>query len=149
MTKVHATKVHMLVRRDVFRASKIMQERVFANPKIEIQWNTEVREVLGVDEGRVTGLRLENNKTKEMFEQKTDGLFLAMGHTPNTELFVDWLDLDDNKYLITAADSTATKVPGVFACGDCQDSVYRQAVTAAGTGCMAAIEAERFLEAQD
>lgn len=143
----HASQVHMLVRRDVFRASKIMQERVFANPKIEVQWNTEVREVLGVDEGHVTGLRLENNKTGEIFEQKTDGLFLAMGHTPNTELFVDSLDLDDNKYLITAADSTATKIPGVFACGDCQDSVYRQAVTAAGTGCMAAIEAERFLEA--
>ncbi len=144
----HAAKVHMLVRRDVFRASKIMQDRVFANPKIEVQWNTEVRDVLGVDEGRVTGLLLENNKTGETFEQKTDGLFLAMGHTPNTELFVDWLDVDANQYLITAPDSTATKVPGVFACGDCQDSVYRQAVTAAGTGCMAAIEAERFLEAQ-
>jgi thioredoxin reductase (NADPH) len=144
----HASKVHMMVRRDVFRASKIMQERVFANPKIEVQWNTEVRDVLGVDDGRVTGLMIENNKTNETFEQQPDGLYVAMGHTPNTELFTDWLDLDENRYLLTAADSTATKVPGVFACGDCQDSVYRQAVTAAGTGCMAAIEAERFLEGQ-
>ncbi len=144
----HAAKVHMLVRRDRFRASKIMQERVFANPKIEVQWNTEVVEVLGVDEGRVTGLRLRRNDTGEIFEQPTDGLFLAIGHTPNTEPFRGQLDMDAKGYIVTEPGRTATSVPGVFACGDVQDPVYRQAVTAAGSGCMAAIEAERFLESE-
>ena len=140
-----ATKVHMLVRRDQLRASKIMQQRAFDNPKIDIQWNTDVRDVYDVSEGKVTGLRLYDNKTDREFDQATGGLFLAIGHTPNTALFRDWLDLDDSGYIITKPDSSATQIPGVFACGDCQDHVYRQAVTAAGTGCMAALEAERFL----
>ena len=144
----HASKVHMLVRRDEFRASKIMAQRALDNPKIEVQWNTSVVEVLGVDEGKVTGLKLINNKTNETFEQATDGLFLAIGHTPNTELFENQLERDETGYLITKPDSTATNVEGVYACGDCQDSVWRQAITAAGTGCMAALEAERWLEAQ-
>jgi thioredoxin reductase (NADPH) len=144
----HAAKVHMLVRRDELRASKIMQERVLQNPKIEMQWNTSVVDVLGRDEGKVTALQLKNNTNGEIFEQATDGLFLAIGHTPNTQIFKGALDMDEVGYIITAPDSTATNVPGVFAAGDCQDSVYRQAVTAAGSGCMAAIEAERWLESQ-
>jgi len=142
----HADKVHMLVRRDQLRASKIMQQRVFDNPKIEIQWNTQVRDVYDVEQGKVTGLRLWNNKDEHEFDQETDGLFLAIGHTPNTGLFEGVLDMDEKGYLITKPDRTATNLPGVFACGDCQDSYYRQAVTAAGTGCAAALEAERFLE---
>ncbi|MFQ5507204.1 MAG: NAD(P)/FAD-dependent oxidoreductase, partial [Planctomycetota bacterium] len=144
----HASKVHMLVRRDEFRASKIMQARVKENPKIEVQWNTEVRDVFDVAEGKVTGLRLVNNRTGEEFDQATDGFFLAIGHTPNTGIFCGVLDMDAKGYIRTAPDSTRTSVEGVFAAGDCQDSVYRQAVTAAGTGCMAALEAERFLESQ-
>ncbi|MEZ5988232.1 MAG: thioredoxin-disulfide reductase [Planctomycetota bacterium] len=143
----HASKVHLLVRRDQLRASKIMQDRVLQNPKIAVQWNTEVERVLDVEAGKVTGLVLRDNKADKTYEQATDGLFLAIGHTPNTALFEGQLTLDDARYIVTRPDSTATDVPGVFACGDCQDSVYRQAVTAAGTGCMAAIEAERWLEA--
>ncbi len=142
----HAAKVHMLVRRDEFRASKIMQARVLENPKIEVQWRTEVLEVLGVEEGRVRGLKLRRNDTGEIFEQPTDGLFLAIGHTPNTSIFPDSLERDAKGYLKTKPDRTETSIPGVFACGDVQDPFYRQAVTAAGSGCMAAIEAERFLE---
>ncbi len=142
----HASKVHMLVRRDQFRASKIMQERVFKNPKIEVQWNTSVVDVLDPEEGKVTALKLRNNLTGEEFLQKTDGLFLAIGHTPNTELFRGILDCDDKGYLRTLPDRTATSIEGVFACGDVQDSFYRQAITAAGTGCMAAIEVEKYLE---
>ncbi len=145
----YASKVHMLVRRDEFRASKIMAERALGNPKIEVQWNTEVRDVHDPAAGKVTGLTLYNNKTGKTFEQATDGFFLAIGHTPNTQLFKDALKTDASGYLITKPDSTATSIPGVFACGDCQDHVYRQAVTAAGTGCMAALEAERFLEGAD
>ncbi|PIE22600.1 MAG: thioredoxin-disulfide reductase [Planctomycetota bacterium] len=144
----HAAKVHMLVRRDELRASKIMQQRVLGNDKIEIQWNSSVTDVLGKEEGKVTALQLINNKSGETFTQPTDGLFLAIGHTPNTQLFKGVLDMDEVGYINTAADSTATNVPGVFAAGDCQDSVYRQAITAAGSGCMAAIEAERWLESQ-
>ena len=142
----HASKVHMLVRRDQFRASKIMQKRVFDNPKIEVQWNTSVVDVLDPAEGKVTALKLRNNKTGEEFLQKTDGLFLAIGHTPNTELFKGVLECDDKGYLKTKPNRTATSIEGVFACGDVQDPFYRQAITAAGTGCMAAIEVEKFLE---
>lgn len=141
-----ASEVHLLVRRDELRASKIMQERALEHPKVQVHWNTEVLDVLDVEAGKVTGLKLKNNKTGEEFEEAADGLFLAIGHKPNTDLFKGVLDMDETGYLITQPDRTATNIPGVFACGDAQDSYYRQAVTAAGTGCMAAIEAERWLE---
>lgn len=136
-------RVHMLVRRDVFRASKIMQQRVLNTPNIIVHWNTEVDEVLG--EEAVEGVRVVNNKTGEKKVIPVQGLFIAIGHKPNTDIFKDWLDMDEVGYIRTECDSTATKVPGVFAAGDAQDKVYRQAVTAAGTGCMAALEAERYL----
>jgi thioredoxin reductase (NADPH) len=141
-----ATKVYLLVRRDQMRASKIMQQRVFDNDKIEMLWYSEVADVLG--EKEVTGIRVRNNQSGEEQDLPLDGLFLAIGHIPNSAPFGDWLDMDDTGYLLTEADSTRTKVPGVFACGDVQDHTYRQAVTAAGTGCMAALEAERWLEAK-
>ncbi|MDP6933556.1 MAG: thioredoxin-disulfide reductase [Myxococcota bacterium] len=141
-----ASKVHLLVRRDRMRASRIMQDRVFDNDKIEIHWHTEVVDVLGAD--KVEGIRIRQNESDEESDLAVTGLFLAIGHTPNTAAFVDWLDHDDDGYLCTAPDSTATNVPGVFACGDVQDRIYRQAVTAAGSGCMAALEAERWLEAR-
>ncbi len=142
-----ASKVHLLVRRDELRASKIMQQRVFDNEKIEVHWNTEVVDVLG--EKEVEGIRVVANKTgEEMDWPHIKGFFLAIGHTPNSGPFVDALDHDETGYLITRPDSTATNVPGVFACGDVQDHTYRQAITAAGTGCMAALEAERWLEAR-
>lgn len=137
------TKVHMLVRRDEMRASKIMQERVKNTENIEIYWNTETVEVLGTEE--VTGARVKNNKTGEESEIHAAGFFVAIGHKPNTDIFGDALDMDENKYLITKADTSKTNIAGVFACGDVQDTVYRQAVTAAGTGCMAALDAERYL----
>jgi len=142
----HATKVTLVHRRDHFRAEKILQDRLFKHPKIQVVWDSAVDEVLG-KEGplTVTGVRLKNVKTGAPQEIKTDGVFVAIGHTPNTELFKGVLDMDENGYLITAADSTRTNIPGVFAAGDVQDHVYRQAVTAAGTGCMAALEADRFL----
>jgi thioredoxin reductase (NADPH) len=139
-----ATTVHMLVRRDELRASKIMQDRVLKNPKVKMHWNTEVLDVLGAKE--VTGIRVINNKTNEERDIKLQGFFLAIGHTPNSAPFVDRLDHDENGYLITKSDSTLTNIPGVFACGDVQDHTYRQAVTAAGSGCMAALDAERYLE---
>ncbi len=142
-----AREVHMLVRRDVFRASKIMQKRVFENPKITIHWNTEVVDVLG--DKTVEGLEVVNNRTGERSRMKVDGLFLAIGHTPNSAPFKGWLDMDEQGYIKTAPDSTATSVPGVFAAGDVQDKVFRQAVTAAGSGCMAALEAERWLESRE
>lgn len=143
-----ASKVHLIVRRDQLRASKIMQDRVLANDKIEVHWNTQLVDVLGTDS--VDGIRVVNNKTgQEADWPQVKGLFLAIGHTPNSAPFVDHLDHDDTGYLVTAADSTATNVPGVFACGDVQDKLYRQAITAAGSGCMAALEAERWLEAQE
>ena len=132
-------------RRDEFRASKIMQERVFENEKIEIMWNTEVREILGSQEEGVTGVKIFNNETNEESLFPTQGVFIAIGHKPNTELFKDWLEMDDVGYIKTDGRTMKTKIPGVFASGDAQDSYYRQAVTAAGTGCMAAIDAERFL----
>lgn len=135
--------VHMLVRRDEMRASKIMQERVKNTANITVHFNTSPVEVLG--EEQVEGVKVVNNVTKEESEIAINGFFVAIGHTPNTAIFKDWLDMDDTGYLITQPDSSKTKVPGVFASGDAQDNVYRQAVTAAGSGCMAALDAERYL----
>lgn len=143
-----ASAVSVVHRRDTLRASKIMQDRAVKNPKISFIWDSVVDKVYGDPKaGGVTGVRLRNVKTGETQDFKTDGLFIAIGHEPNTKLFVGQLDLDPAGYIVTH-DGTKTKVPGVFACGDVQDHVYRQAVTAAGTGCMAAIDAERFLEGQ-
>jgi len=143
-----ASKVHMLVRRDEFRASKAMQHRVLNTPNIEIHYNTETKEIVG-DGQNVTGVRVYNNQTNEEKTLEVTGFFVAIGHKPNTELFQDFLDMDENGYLITKPDSTQTNIPGVFACGDVQDHIYRQAVTAAGTGCMAALEAERYLASKE
>lgn len=140
-----ASKVTLMHRRGEFRASKIMQERVFANEKIEIMWNTEVREILGTKEEGVTGVRIFSNEKNEESVFPTNGVFIAIGHKPNTELFKGVLEMDDVGYLKTEGRTMKTNVEGVFACGDAQDSYYRQAITAAGTGCMAAIDAERFL----
>ena len=140
------TKVHMLVRKDEMRASKIMQQRVLDAPNIEVYWNTETVEVLGDDE--VIGAKVRNNKTGEESVINSSAFFVAIGHKPNTWIFEDYLDMDDAKYLVTKADTTNTNVAGVFASGDAQDNVYRQAVTAAGTGCMAALDAERYLAAK-
>jgi len=142
-----ASKVTLVHRRDVFRASKIMLDRVRKNPKIEVVENTVVDEVLGEEE--VTGVRLRNVKTDETVEKEVAGLFVAIGHQPNTKVFGDALDTDDLGYLVTEGKSTRTNVEGVFACGDVQDHVYRQAVTAAGSGCSAAIDCERWLESQE
>jgi len=143
----HVTLIH---RRDELRADKTLQGRVFKNPKIEILWDHVVAEVEGTAEPKtVTGLRLENLKTGATRELAVDGLFIAIGHDPATSLFKGKLEMDGDGYLVTAPDSTATSVPGVFAAGDVQDKIYRQAVTAAGTGCMAALEAERYLAEQD
>ncbi|HSE85867.1 MAG TPA: thioredoxin-disulfide reductase [Candidatus Binatia bacterium] len=143
-----ASDVIVVHRRDTLRASKIMQDRAVKNPKISFIWDSIVDKVYGDPRaGGVTGVRLKNVKTGETQDFKTDGLFIAIGHEPNTKLFVAQLDLDPAGYILTH-DGTKTNVPGVFACGDVQDHVYRQAVTAAGTGCMAAIDAERFLEGQ-
>ncbi|MAN87384.1 MAG: thioredoxin-disulfide reductase [Algoriphagus sp.] len=137
------SKVYMLVRRGEMRASQIMQKRVMNNPKIEILWNTETDEILGEDE--VTGVRILDNITGEKREIKISGFFVAIGHQPNTEVFKKFIHMDDAGYIKTIPGSTRTNVEGVFACGDAQDNIYRQAVTAAGTGCMAALDAERFL----
>ena len=142
----HATKVTLIHRRDELRAEKILQKRLFANPKIEIVWDSVVEEVLGQDDPiGVSGLKIRNVKSNEVSELAIDGLFVAIGHDPSTKLFVGKLDMDDEGYIETAPDSTVTSVAGVFAAGDVQDKTYRQAVTAAGTGCMAALEAEKFL----
>jgi thioredoxin reductase (NADPH) len=141
-----ATKVSVIHRRDILRASKIMQDRALKNPKIEFIFNTVVEEVMGTKETGVAALKLRNVKTRDLSELKIDGLFVAIGHNPNTEIFRGQIDLDEKGYIKTQPDSTRTNVPGVFACGDVQDPVFRQAITAAGTGCMAAIEAERWLE---
>jgi thioredoxin reductase (NADPH) len=140
-----ASKVTLMHRRDSFRASKIMQDRVLNHEKIEIFWNTEIREILGTKEEGVSGVKIYNNKTKEESTFSTGGVFIAIGHKPNTELFKDVLDMDDVGYLKTEGRTMKTNIEGVYACGDAQDSYYRQAITAAGTGCMAAIDAERFL----
>ena len=138
-----ATKVSLIHRRDELRADKILQDRLFGNDKIEPVWDSVLEEVLGADNPPgVTGARIKNVKSGEISELSVEGIFIAIGHDPNTELFKGQLDMDDDGYIITAPDSTATSVPGVFATGDVQDKVYRQAVTAAGTGCMGALEAE-------
>lgn len=143
-----ASKVTVVHRRDKLRASKIMQERAEKNPKIFFIWDTIVDEVYGdAKAGGVTGVRLKNVKTGRTEDFRSDGLFIAIGHEPNSKLFVGQLDMDANGYIITR-EGTKTNIPGIFACGDVQDHVYRQAVTAAGTGCMAAIDAERYLESQ-
>lgn len=135
--------VHMFVRRDEMRASKIMQDRVKKQENIKIYWNTETEEILGDD--HVTGVRVFNNKTGEKQEIAISGFFVAIGHIPNTSIFKDWIDMEDTGYLIHQPNSTKTNVPGVFVSGDASDHVYRQAITAAGTGCMAALDAERYL----
>lgn len=142
-----ATKVTILNRSEKYRASKFMLDKAHANEKISFMENVEVAEVLGVEEGKVTGVRLKNNKTGETTDFPTGGIFVAIGHKPNTDIFKKWLDTDQVGYLLTEhPGSVVTKVPGVFACGDVMDKKYRQAVTAAGTGCMAALEAERYIE---
>jgi thioredoxin reductase (NADPH) len=141
-----ANKVVIVHRRDAFRAEKILQERLFKNPKIEVVWNSVLDEVLGTDEPKmVTGVRLRNVTTGESSMLGLDGVFIAIGHVPATDLFKGQLDMKPSGYLITEPDSTRTSVPGVFAAGDVKDEVFRQAVTAAGMGCMAALEAERYL----
>ncbi|MBK8424816.1 MAG: thioredoxin-disulfide reductase [Lewinellaceae bacterium] len=135
--------VHLLVRRDEMRASKIMQERVLNTPNLIVHWNTSPEEVLGTD--GVTGVRIRNNKTQEISTLDVTGFFVAIGHQPNTDIFEEWLDRDESGYLLTTPGRTFTKVQGVFVSGDAQDKIYRQAVTAAGTGCMAALDAERYL----
>ena len=140
-----ASKVTLVHRRAEFRASQIMVDRVKDHERIEILTPFVVEEVLGVDTGKLTGVLLRNVDTDETMEYATDGLFVAIGHDPTTKLFVDWLDHDDNGYLVTKGKTTETNIPGVFAAGDVQDHVYRQAITAAGSGCAAALDAERFL----
>lgn len=140
-----AKKVTIVHRKDAFRASKPMQERVFNNPKIDIIWDSEVIEILADDSG-VTAVNLKNTKTNEITNQKIDGIFMGIGHTPNTKFLNGQLELDSHGFIITKNGHPDTNIEGVFACGDVQDSYYRQAISAAGTGCMAAIRAERFLE---
>jgi thioredoxin reductase (NADPH) len=140
-------KVEVVHRRDALRASKIMQERAFKNPKIEFVWDSAVDDIFDVSQGKVTGVRLKNVKTGALSERPVNGLFVAIGHQPNTQLFRGQLELLPNEYIKVNPGTTQTSVPGVFASGDVQDHTYRQAVTAAGTGCMAALEAERYLEA--
>jgi thioredoxin reductase (NADPH) len=141
-----ASKVTIVHRRDEFRASKIMQERALANPKIEVIWNAVVEEILGED--GVSGVRLHDTLTDETRELATDGVFVAIGHSPNTQLFRDWLELDPDGYVMVAEPRTTTSIEGVFAAGDVTDRTYRQAVTAAGQGCKGAMDAERLLEAE-
>lgn len=144
-------KVYLIHRRDELRASKAMQKRVFNTPNIEILWDTEVKEIVGTEEGfnkALNGAILVNKKTGKESKIDIEGFFVAIGHTPNTDLFKGKLEMDDTGYLITKPDSTATSIPGIFAAGDVQDKHFRQAITAAGTGCMAAMESERFLGEQ-
>ncbi len=145
----HASEVLLIHRRDEFRASKFMVDRVKSNPKIKLALSSVIDEVVGVKDGMkksVTGIQLKNLKTGEIKLHELDGIFIAIGHKPNTDIFKGFLDMDDVGYLITEKSSTKTNIPGIFACGDAQDSYYRQAITAAGTGCMAAIDVERYLE---
>jgi len=139
-----AKKVYIIHRRDSFRASKIMSEKATTHPKIEVLWNTTIDEIIG--DKFVTGVKLSNTVTGEKSERAMQGVFLAIGHVPNTKVFEGQLKTDETGYLITKGHSSYTEIPGVFACGDVQDHVYRQAITAAGSGCMAAIDAERWLE---
>jgi thioredoxin reductase (NADPH) len=141
-----ARRVTVIHRRDKLRASKIMQERAFKNEKIDFIWNSVVEDILGDKERGVTGVKIRNVKTGEVREKQCQGVFIAIGHTPNTKLFEGQLEMDDMGYIITKGSTSETSVPGVFAAGDVQDRRYRQAITAAGSGCMAAMDAERFLE---
>ena len=146
----HAAKVTVVHRRDRFRAEKIMQDRLFAHPKVEVVWDSVVDEILGEGTPRkVTGVQLRNVKTDATTRLAADGVFVAIGHSPATAVFQGQIPIDSDGYIITAADSTATAIPGVFAAGDVKDKIYRQAVTAAGMGCMAALEAEKFLAEHD
>lgn len=140
------TTVHMFIRRNEMRASKVMQDRVVETPNIKVYWNTETEEILG--DKTVTGVRIRNNLTQEIQEVPVNGFFVAIGHQPNSDIFKGWLDMDEAGYLKTVPGSTRTNVEGVFAAGDVQDKIYRQAVTAAGSGCMAALDAERYLSAK-
>lgn len=140
------TTVHMIVRRDQMRASKVMQERVLATPNIKVYWNSETEEVVG--ENKVESVRIVNNKTGEKTTIPVSGFFIAIGHQPNSDIFKGWLDMDEAGYIKTVPGTSKTNVPGVFAAGDVQDKIYRQAVTAAGSGCMAALDAERWLGEQ-
>jgi thioredoxin reductase (NADPH) len=141
------TKVHMLIRRSQMRASKIMQDRVQQTRNIEIYWNSEADEVLG--EKKVEGLRIKNNITRETRDIQVSGFFVAIGHQPNSEIFKGWIDMDEAGYILTVPGTSKTNIEGVFASGDVQDKIYRQAVTAAGSGCMAALDAERYLSAKE
>lgn len=140
------TKVHMLIRRDAMRASKVMQDRVMKAPNIEIHWNTETLEILG--ENKVDGMRVKNNQSGEEKVIPVQGFFVAIGHQPNSEIFKEFLEMDEAGYIKTVPGTSRTNVEGVFAAGDVQDKIYRQAVTAAGSGCMAALDAERYLSAK-
>jgi thioredoxin reductase (NADPH) len=144
-----ASKVVVVHRRDSLRASKIMQDRAIRNPKIEFIWDSAIEEIHGTKEAGVDSVTLKNVKTGETTRMDTNGVFMAIGHEPNTKLLRGKIDMDERGYIVTQPRSTATNVPGVFACGDVQDPTYRQAITAAGTGCMSAIDAERFLEANE
>lgn len=146
----HASKVTIVHRRDEFRAERILQDRLFDNPKIEVVWDTVLDEVLGDDDPiGVTGARLKNVKTGETEDRRIDGIFIAIGHDPATGVFKGHVEMDDENYILTAPNSTATDIPGIFAAGDVVDKIYRQAVTAAGLGCMAALEAEKYIAAQE
>lgn len=148
----HASKVTVIHRRDAFRSEKILQDRLFANPKIEVIWDSVLEDVLGDTSGpmkSVNGIRIRNVKTDQRSDLPVDGVFVAIGHDPATALFKGKLEMDEGGYLITAPDSTATSIPGVYAAGDVKDKVFRQAVTAAGMGCMAALEAEQFIAEQE
>lgn len=139
--------VHMFIRRDVMRASKIMQERIHRTPNIKVYWNTETDEVLG--ESKVEAVRIKNNKTGETTDLPVSAFFVAIGHEPNSQIFKGWLDMDEAGYIQTVPGTSKTNIEGVFACGDVQDNIYRQAVTAAGSGCMAALDAERYLSMKE
>jgi thioredoxin reductase (NADPH) len=144
----HATKVMLIHRKNSLRAEKVLQERLLANPKIEIIWDSVLEEVLGKHEGpmpEVTGIKVRNIRTDNVTQYRLEGVFIAIGHQPNTSIFADQLNMDEEGYLITQPDSTATNIPGVFAAGDVQDNKFRQAITAAGTGCMAALESEKYI----
>jgi len=145
-----ASKVTVVHRRDAFRAEKILQDRLFKHPKIQVIWDHVLDDVLGADNPlKVSGVRLKNVRTGVLTERRADGVFIAIGHQPASELFIGQLQMKSSGYIITAGHSTATSMPGVFAAGDVTDDIYRQAVTAAGQGCMAALEAEKFLAAQE
>jgi len=141
-----ASDVGLVHRRDEFRGSQIMRDRALENPKVHVHWNSVVEDIIGTKETGVTSVKLKDTQTGEIREETCDGIFMAIGHNPNTDLFVNQLDLDGANYIVTKPDSTYTSIDGVFACGDVQDHTYRQAITAAGSGCKAAIDAERWLE---